>query len=195
MPAVTSTFGLLDRVHKGDREAFALLFDQYSRRLAVLIHYRLSAELRASLEIDDVLQEVFFRAFRDIGKFEYRSPGSFMNWLSKIAGHVIIDLARFHGREQRQAVETVPFRSDSNPRGPQPVDSMTPSRILRENEEVDTLIGKLSALPGDYREAILLAKVEGLSTAEVAERMGKSREAAALLVHRAVKRFRSMAAP
>jgi len=194
MPAVTSTFGLLDRVHKGDREAFALLFDQYSRRLAVLIHYRLSAELRASLEIDDVLQEVFFRAFRDIGKFEYRSPGSFMNWLSKIAGHVTIDLARFHGREQR-AVETIPFRSDSNPRGPQPVDSMTPSRILRENEEVDTLIGKLSALPGDYREAILLAKVEGLSTAEVAERMGKSREAAALLVHRAVKRFRSMAAP
>lgn len=194
MPAVTSTFGLLDRVHKGDREAFALLFDQYSRRLAVLVHYRLSAELRASLEIDDVLQEVFFRAFRDIGKFEYRSPGSFMNWLSKIAGHVIVDLARFHGRQQR-AVENVPFRSESNPRGPQPVDSMTPSRILRENEEVDTLIGKLSALPGDYREAILLAKVEGLSTAEVAERMGKSREAAALLVHRAVKRFRSMAAP
>jgi RNA polymerase sigma-70 factor, ECF subfamily len=194
MPAVTSTCGLLDRVHKGDREAFALLFDQYSRRLAVLIHYRLSSELRASLEIDDVLQEVFFRAFRDIGKFEYRSPGSFMNWLSKIAGHVIVDLARFHGREQR-AGETVPFRSESNPRGPQPVDSMTPSRILRENEEVDTLIGKLSALPDDYREAILLAKVEGLSTAEVAERMGKSREAAALLVHRAVKRFRSMAAP
>ena len=177
MPAVTSTFGLLDRVHKGDREAFALLFDQYSRRLAVLIHYRLSAELRASLEIDDVLQEVFFRAFRDVGKFEYRSPGSFMNWLSKITGHVIVDLARFHGRQQR------------------PVDSMTPSRILRENEEVDTLIEKLGALPVDYREAILLAKVEGLSTAEVAERMGRSREAAALLVHRAVKRFRSMAAP
>ncbi len=118
-----------------------------------------------------------------------------MNWLSKIAGHVIVDLARFHGRQQRQAVETVPFRSESNPRGPEPVDSLTPSRILRENEEVDTLIGKLSALPGDYREAILLAKVEGLSTAEVAERMGRSREAAALLVHRAVKRFRSMAAP
>jgi DNA-directed RNA polymerase specialized sigma24 family protein len=75
------------------------------------------------------------------------------------------------------------------------MDSMTPSRILRETEEVNTLIGKLSALPGHYREAILLAKVEGLSTAEVAERMGKSREAAALLVHRAVKRFRSMAAP
>jgi RNA polymerase sigma factor (sigma-70 family) len=118
-----------------------------------------------------------------------------MNWLSKITGHVIVDLARFHGRQQRQAVETVPFRSESNPRGPEPVDSMTPSRILRENEEADTLIQKLGALPDDYREAILLAKVEGLSTAEVAERMGRSREAAALLVHRAVKRFRSMAAP
>jgi DNA-directed RNA polymerase specialized sigma24 family protein len=50
----------------------------------------------------------------------------------------------------------------------------------------------LSALPEDYRQAILMAKIEGLSTAEMAERLGKSREAVALLVYRAVKRFRAL---
>jgi DNA-directed RNA polymerase specialized sigma24 family protein len=39
-----------------------------------------------------------------------------------------------------------------------------------------------------------LAKVEGLTTAEIAAKLGKSREAAALLLHRALKRFRALAA-
>jgi DNA-directed RNA polymerase specialized sigma24 family protein len=37
-----------------------------------------------------------------------------------------------------------------------------------------------------------MAKIEGLSTVEMAERLGKSREAVALLVYRAVKRFRAL---
>ncbi len=193
MPVVTSTCGLLDRIHKGDSQAFTPLFDKYSRRLAVLVYYRMGPELRASLEVDDVIQEIFLRAFRDITTFNYRSAGSFMHWLSSIANHVIIDLARFHGREQRRAFETVRFRSESNPGGPDPLDSLTPSRILREKEDLEALIGKLNALPDDCREVILLAKVEDLSTAEMAERLGKSREATALLLHRAIKRFGALA--
>jgi DNA-directed RNA polymerase specialized sigma24 family protein len=50
----------------------------------------------------------------------------------------------------------------------------------------------LSGLSEDYRQAILMAKVERLSTQEMAQRLGKSREAVALLVYRAVKRFRSL---
>jgi RNA polymerase sigma factor (sigma-70 family) len=57
---------------------------------------------------------------------------------------------------------------------------------------VERLLTRLASLPDDYRDAILMAKIEGLSTAEIAERMGKSREAVALLVYRAVKRFRAL---
>jgi RNA polymerase sigma-70 factor, ECF subfamily len=190
---VTSTFGLVERAQKGDGDAFTMLFDRYSRRLAVLVHFRLSDSLRASIEVDDILQEIFIRAFRDIASFEYRATGSFMNWLASIANHVIIDLARFQGREQRRAVETLRFRSDSNPQGPEPLDTITPSRILRQKEDIEALVEKLNSLPEDYREAILLAKVEGLSTGEMSERLGKSREAVALLLHRAIKRFRGVA--
>jgi RNA polymerase sigma factor (sigma-70 family) len=50
----------------------------------------------------------------------------------------------------------------------------------------------LNMLPEDYRRVILLAKVEGLSTSEVAERLEKSKEATSLLLHRAIKRLHSL---
>jgi len=54
------------------------------------------------------------------------------------------------------------------------------------------LLAKLNSLPENYRQAILLMKVEGLSTQEAAARLGKSNDATALLLHRALKRFRSL---
>jgi len=63
---------------------------------------------------------------------------------------------------------------------------------MAEKESLQALIQKLDQLPEDYRRAILLAKVEGLSNAEMAERLGRNREAAALLLHRAIKRFRAI---
>jgi DNA-directed RNA polymerase specialized sigma24 family protein len=50
----------------------------------------------------------------------------------------------------------------------------------------------MDALPQDYRQVLILAKIEGISTAEMAERLGKSREAVALLVYRALRRFRAL---
>lgn len=106
---------------------------------------------------------------------------------------MVLDAARFQGRQKRNAGDVVRFRSASNPDGPDPVDRKTPTLLLSEKESVEALFARLAALPPDYREAILLAKVEGLSTAEIAARMGKTREAAALLLHRALKRFRALA--
>jgi RNA polymerase sigma-70 factor (ECF subfamily) len=193
MEPVTSTHNLIQRVKEGDSDAFTGLFDKYRSRLAVLIHYRLGQDLRRFVDVDDVLQETLIRAYRDIGRFDYRSPGSFMNWLARIAEHVLADLARSEGRQKRE-VNLVRFRSDSNPGGPEPVDSMTPSRIFRESEALQSLIRELDRLPEEYRIVILLAKIEGLSTREIAERLGKSGEAASLLLHRAIKRFRSLRA-
>jgi RNA polymerase sigma factor (sigma-70 family) len=192
MQSATSSFGLIDRVKAGDQNAFTALFDKYRRRLAILIHYKLSDDLRNTLEVDDLLQETFLRAFRDIERFTYRSPGSFLRWLASIADHVVIDAARTHGR-LRRAGEAVRFRSLSNPGGPEPVDTKTPSRILGQQQAVDALLARLDALSAEYRQVILMAKMEGLSTLEMAERLGRSREATALLLHRALKRFKALA--
>jgi RNA polymerase sigma-70 factor, ECF subfamily len=191
MEQVTSTYDLLARIEQGDEYAFTALFEKYQKRLALLIYYKQSPDMRRLSDAEDVLQETFLEAFRDIERFRYEKPGGFLSWLSRIADHVIADAARFHGRQKRRA-ELVRFRSVGTPDGPEPVDSATPSRLLAEKESLQALIQKLDGLPEDYRRAILLAKVEGLSNAEMAEQLGRSREAAALLLHRAIKRFRAI---
>lgn len=193
MEPPTSSFGLIERYRDGDQEAFTALFEKHRRRLAVLIYYKLSENRRRSGELDDLLQETFFAASRDLGRFEYRSAGSFLRWLSRIADHVIADAARFESREKRDGGEPIPFRSESNPGGIEPVDTETPSRLLAQREAVEALLQRLEALPEDYRQAIVLAKFEGLTTPELAERLGRSRENAALLLHRALRRFRELA--
>jgi len=192
MASPTSTFDLVERFKNGDSGAFSQLFRLYHHRLAISVYYRMSAELRALHEVDDVLQEVFLRASRDMDHFTYRSPGSLMAWLLCIADRVIVDSARRENREKRRAEEMLRLRSDSNPTGPEPVDSNTPSRLYAREETLQLLLKKLDELPVDYRQVILLSKFEGMTTREIAERMGKPRETVALLLHRAIKRFREL---
>lgn len=194
MDSPTSTLGLVERFKKGDTEAFSLIFRKYQRRLAVLVHYKLSPALRSVTEVDDILQEVFFVAARDMRQFTYQSPGSLMAWLSRIADHVIADAARYQSREKRHAEELVRFRSESNPKGPEPVDSETPSRAFAREEGLQILLRKLDILPAEYRETILLSKFAGLTTKEISESSGKSRQSVALTLHRALKRFRELEA-
>ncbi|HKW35366.1 MAG TPA: sigma-70 family RNA polymerase sigma factor [Candidatus Acidoferrum sp.] len=186
----TSTCDLVERFKKGEQAAFSLLFGKYQRRLAVLVHYKMSEELHGRMEVDDILQEVFVAAAQGLGRFTYQTPGSFMAWLSRIADHAIVDAARHENRRKRSPEELVRFKSESNPNGPEPVDFRTPSQLFAQQESVQMLLRKLDTLPAEYREVILLAKFEGLTTGEISERLGKSRESVALTLHRALKRFR-----
>jgi RNA polymerase sigma-70 factor (ECF subfamily) len=192
MDGQTSTYDLVERFKKGDTGAFSLVFQKYQRRLNVLVHYKMSDGLRGTMEVEDILQEVFLAAARDMRQFTYQSPGSLMAWLSRIADHVIVDAARYQNRGKRRAEELLRFRSESNPTGPEPLDSETPSRLFAREEAMQILLKKLDALPAEYRQMIVLAKFEGLATKEISERVGKSRENVALLLHRALKRFRDL---
>jgi RNA polymerase sigma-70 factor (ECF subfamily) len=189
-PNPTSTLGLLERFRAGDEAAFSTLFWKYSPRLSILIHYKLSPEMRNRVEVDDILQETFLAASRQLETFTYRKPGSFMSWISRIADHVIVDTARHHGRQKRHPTEFVRLKTASNPRGAEAADSATPSRILAGRERVQQVLERLNTLPEDYRQVVLLARIEGLSTADVAQQLGKSRENVAVLLHRAIQRLR-----
>ncbi len=191
-PATTTSFDLIERIKKGDRGAFNPLFEKYRSKLAIVIYCRMSPQLRAAVDIDDLLQETFLRAFKEFDDFTYRSPGSYMRWMSRIAEHVVVDAARHQGRGKRRPEELLPFRSPSNPQGADPADSRTPSRILSGREKILMLIDKMEALPEKYRQAILLSKVQGFTTQEIAEQMGVSRENAALLLCRALKQLRHL---
>src|ERR1043165_6123530 len=111
MDSPTSTFALLEKARSGDQAALSRLFEKHRRRLAVLIHYKLRPEARQVCDVEDLVQETHLRAFRDIERFTYQAPGSFLRWLSSIADHAIVDRMRYQNRECR-AGEEVPFRSE-----------------------------------------------------------------------------------
>jgi len=180
----TSSHQLADLARAGDPDAFRRLFVKYQRRLSLFIHYRLGDALRPTLEVDDILQETFLEAARDLPRFTYRGPDSFFRWLASIARHAIEDAARRESRKKRDAGQRVPIEDLRL------VDSLTPSRILFQSEQVRHLMARLDALPPQYREIIVLSRLEGLSPAELAQRLNKPRDAVALLLHRALQRLR-----
>ena len=145
--------------------------------------------------MEDVVQEICLRAFRDIDRFHYQSPGSFLRWLSTIADQSIVDRVRYRDRgTPRRRRNPLPLAKQSRS-APNPPTAELPAACSRQQEAVERLLARLSRLA---RRTIgrrsSWPRVEGLSTAEMAERLGKSREAVALLVYRAVKRFRELSA-
>jgi DNA-directed RNA polymerase specialized sigma24 family protein len=97
---------LVCRAQGGDRDAFEELFATYRERLAAVVRCRLGAGLRGRVEVEDVLQETFVRAFPAVARFEERHADSFFLWLSGIAVNVVSDgrprgAAQLHERAGR----------------------------------------------------------------------------------------------
>ena len=111
MESPTTTFALLEQAKGGDEQALRAPSNGYRRRLAVLIHYKLSPQAREFSDVEDLVQETCLRAFRDIASFTYQSPGSFLRWLSAIADHAIID------RDALPESRAPGWRGDSLPLG------------------------------------------------------------------------------
>jgi RNA polymerase sigma-70 factor (ECF subfamily) len=191
MTPVTQSLEIVERARKGDQDAFFWLFQKHQSRLAVFIRYQMSDALRRRYEIDDVLQELFLRAFRDLPHFEYQGSGSFLRWLFQITRHTLQDLARHEDRQKRKVEQEALSLSADSQRIMEPAHSQTPSRILFQRERLAQLLKNLDALTKADRELILLAKVEGLTIGEMSQLLGKDKAQISLSLHRALQRLRN----
>jgi RNA polymerase sigma-70 factor (ECF subfamily) len=170
---------LLRQAHQGDRAAFERLVEIYKPRLEALVRVKLGSELRMRVEVDDIIQETFVGAFDSIGTLRSPDETVFFRWLAGIANHVIFNEAR---RQHRRP--TVPFESNATTSDP------SPSKGMIRDERFERLAEALDSLSPDHREVIILARIEGLSLAEVAGRMHRTQGAVAQLLWRALKRLR-----
>lgn len=85
---------LITAILAGDDEAFATLVGRYKRRvLGIAARFA-----RHDQELDDVAQEVFVKAYQNLGK--YRGDAPFEHWLSRIAVRACYDLLRSTRRER-----------------------------------------------------------------------------------------------
>lgn len=152
---------LVERVQRGEKEAFDLLVLKYQHKLIKLI----SRYIRDSAEVYDVAQESFIKAYRALPKF--RGDSAFYTWLYRIA----INTAKNHLVSQSRR----PPDSDVDSAEAEQYDGQsdlkeyaTPERMLLKEEIERTVIEAIDQLPADLKTAITLRELEGMSYEEIA---------------------------
>ena len=177
---------------EGDESALNQLWKVYGARVHWIMRLRMGKELRSKLESMDLTQDALVSALEGLEDFTYKNEGDFLRWLSTIAENRLRDnLDKLHS-DKRDICKEVRF-DNSGPttaggfvRTPGPVDVTTPSVIMSRKEDLAKLEKAIDKLKAEYREVIVLTKIEGLSYKEVGERLGKSTGAVGMLLSRAM---------
>lgn len=187
-----TTQHLVALAKEGDRTALEQLCQVYGERVHWIVRFRMGGEIRSKLDSMDVVQDAFVMALQDLDDFTYRDEGDFLRWMSKVVENRIRDnLKKLHA-DKRNIRREIPLRDHlltaqgSSAGAAGPVATTTPSVIFAKKEELDKLEKAIDQLKPEYREAIILRKIEGLSYKEIGDRLGKSTDAVGMLVSRAM---------
>jgi RNA polymerase sigma-70 factor (ECF subfamily) len=154
---------LVERVQRGDKQAFDLLVIKYQRRLARL----LSQFIRDATEVDDVTQETFIKAYRALPSF--RGESAFYTWLYRIGINTAKNFLVTQGR--RAPTTSIGFDNEDAENfeeGSQLREMNTPESELMSKQIAQTVNQTLQELPEELRMAITLREIEGLSYEEIA---------------------------
>lgn len=170
-----------------------LLLDSYGKLLA-RVDQKLPAELRSVISPEDIIQDAYSQAFRGIASFQPEGEDAFYRWLSTIADNRVIDAVRAHNAAKRgggRAAAAGPERSSVVALiDLLAVNEWTPSRSAGGHEAAAAIQVALAGLKGEYREALELRYLEGLSVADTAARLGKTEPAIHKLCSRGLQSLR-----
>ncbi|HEX2225102.1 MAG TPA: RNA polymerase sigma factor [Thermoanaerobaculia bacterium] len=180
-PAALSDEEVVARVLAGDTSLFEILMRRYNQRL-----FRVARAILADdAEAEDVMQEAYVRAFRELSGF--RGDARFATWLTRIACHEALARAR----KRRRLVSLDPGGSPAARTGattgapPDPPDASSPEREMENRELQAILQAAVEALPDPLRAVFCLREIEGLSTEQTAEALGLTVENVRVRLHRA----------
>ncbi len=176
----------------GDKSALNQLYRVYGERVRWMVRFRMGSELRSHLESMDLVQDTLIQAFSGLDNFTYKNEGDFVRWLSKIAENSLRDnLDKLHAgkRDIRREVPLDNYRPTTaggfvGTLGP--IKATTPSIIMSRKEDLNKLEKAIDKLRPEYREVIVLAKIEELPYNQIGDRLGKSTGAVKMLVSRAI---------
>ena len=183
---------LITLAKDGDESALDQLCGVYAERVRWMVRFRMSKELRSKLDSMDLVQDVLIHALGGLGDFTYKNEGDFVRWLSKIAQNALRDnLDKLHA-DKRDIYKELPLDGYGPTTGGRvlgaagPLDTTTPSVIMSRKEDLAKLEKAIDELKPEYREVIVLTKIEGLSYGQIGSRLGKSADAVRMLVSRAM---------
>jgi RNA polymerase sigma-70 factor (ECF subfamily) len=124
--------------------------------------YRLAYRLSGNQhDAEDLTQETFIRVFRSLASYQ---PGTFEGWLHRITTNLFLDLAR---RRSRLRMEALPDDTDRLAG-----DDPSPEQLYTDTHLDPDLQAALDELAPEFRAAVVLCDVEGLSYEEIGATLG-----------------------
>ena len=165
----------------GDSDAFRALVDRHSRAV-----YRLAHRMTGNpQDAEDVVQETFLKAYRQLGRFESRA--NFGTWLHRIAVNCSIDLIR--GRKHQEAGHDASDLDILDTADDLRVDP-SPERLMLSSEVQQRVGLAMEGLTAMERAAFVLRHFEGHSIEEISQALGLKANAAKHSIFRAVRKMR-----
>ena len=172
----------VSRTRGGDADAFRLLVERHSRAI-FRVAWRMTGNEH---DADDVVQETFLRAYRQIDNFEERA--NFSTWLHRIAINCSLDLLRARGRHEKQYggdPDSVDLRSEAP----------EPDRLALSGELQQHVAAAMQRLSDNERTAFVLRHFEGMPVEEIGRTLGIQVNAAKHTIFRAVRKLRDHLEP
>ena len=162
--AQLSDVDLIGRAAEGDARALEVLYDRYAR-----VVYSFALRIVGDQQVaEELLQEVFFRAWQQGGTFR-ANRGTFITWLLSITHNMAIDEVRKRRRRPQKSENDDPEAALAGVADTgQDVEEEVWLGTLRE-----TIEAALATLPPAQREAIELAYFRGLTQREIAAQLGE----------------------
>jgi RNA polymerase sigma-70 factor, ECF subfamily len=190
-PVETDT-ELLDRLQRGDEQAFVMLVERYQKPMLRLARSMVSSEAVA----EEAVQDTWMGVVRGIERFEGRS--SLKTWLFRILANRVRS-ARALERPRRLSHEPSvdPSRFDSSGQWADPVASwdVDVDGRIDASAIAPLLRDALESLPPRQREVVVLRDVEGLSSSEACAILGLRAGNQRILLHRGRAALRDLLAP
>ena len=177
-----------EEARKGNQHAFRVLVERHSRPV-----FRLAFRMTGNeQDAEDVVQESFLRAYRQIERFDGRA--AFGTWLYRIAANCSLDLLRARKiREDRRAspTEEESFGWLENIATQAP----SPERLTQSGQIASLLRPALAQLSDMERTAFILRHYEGCDIEQISQVLGVKANAAKHTVFRAVQKLRRALEP
>jgi len=176
------------KARSGDADAYRVLVERHSRSL-----FRLAFRMTGNeQDAEDVVQESFLRAYRQLAKFDDRA--SFGTWLYRIASNCSLDLVR---ARKRRSEHLAPAETESNedPIAALPSGAPSPERTALSTEVRERVAAAMQDLSAAERTAFVLRHFEGMCIEEVSRVLECQPGAAKHSVFRAVQKLRRALEP
>jgi RNA polymerase sigma-70 factor (ECF subfamily) len=157
------------RAKSGSREAFDELYNKYKRPILNYIYRFIGNRAQA----EELTQEVFVRAYMNIGRFEPRAK--FSSWLYRIASNLSKNFIR-HAQYEKRAEPLGTESYDGSEEESSLIDNIEdrarrPDETLQTNEAQRLVQEAINKLPVHLKDALILCDIDGLSYEEAARIM------------------------